>query len=124
MPALRIALRFATLLLLAAAVVSLAALSREYPGATAAGRRVATREVLPLALLAWAHIGMLDAREHRRRQGWVAVATVADGMLLAIGVARASAGAAPLTLAVPVIIAFLLVGTIGVAWRDAHPART
>ena len=120
MHALRIARRFTTLLLLASAAISLAALGGEYPGETAAGRRVVTREVLPLALLAWMHLGALDAREHRRRRWWVAVAIVGDGALLATGLARASVGAAPLTLALPAIAALLLVATIGVAWRDAE----
>ena len=113
----RITLRLATLLLLGAAAVSLAALSGEYPGATAPGRRVATRHVLPLALLAWAHLAVLGAAEPRVLRRWAAVAVLGDGVLLASGVAQARSGGAPLTLAMPVIAALLLASTIGLAWR-------
>lgn len=118
----RITLRLATLCLLGAAAISLAALSGEYPGATPAGRRVATRDVLPISLLAWAHLGVLDSRESGRRW-WAAVASLGDGALLTIGVSRAWGGAAPLTLAVAAIAVVLLLGTLGVAWSGAEPAR-
>ena len=117
---LRITLRCATLLLLGAAVISFAALSGEYPGATAAGRQVAAHEVLPLALLAWTHLGALDAREHRPRRWWAVVAVLGDSALLVTGLARAWQGGPPLTVALPVIAALLLVATIGVAWRDGR----
>jgi hypothetical protein len=119
----RIALRLATLLLLGAAAVSLVALSGEYPGATAAGRRVATRDVLPLALLAWAHLAVLGAPEPRVLLRWALVAALGDGLLLAGSVAQARSGGAPLTLAMPVIAALLLASTIGLAWRAGETQR-
>ena len=82
MQALRVALRLAVLLLLGAAAVSLAALSDEYPGGTAAGLRVAIRELLPLAVVAWVHVGVLDAAPGRAAFGWfAAVAVVGDVVL-------------------------------------------
>jgi hypothetical protein len=122
MDVLRMVLRCATLLLLAAAALSLAALSEEYPGSSVAGRQVVVREVLPLAVLAWLHLEALDARQRRHRRWWAAVAALGDAALLARGVARAWPGGVPLTLAVTVIAALLFAGTIGVAWRDRKPA--
>ena len=117
MRALRIALRITTLLLLGAAAVSLAALSGEYPGATSAGRHVAMREVLPLTLLAWVHVEVLDAPEYRNFRRWAAVALVGDMTLVVSGAARARRGGAPLTVALPVVAALLLAVTVGLAWR-------
>src|SRR4051812_42401733 len=117
MPALRIALRLAVLLLLGASAVSLAALGGEYPGETAAGRRVAFREVLPLAVLAWVHLAVLDATPGRSPFVTLAAfALVGDVVLLARGVAHTRTSAPPLTLALPVIAALLLIGTAGVVW--------
>ena len=120
--ALRLALRLAVLLLLAAAAVTLVALSGEYPGETAAGRRVAIRDALPLVLLAWAHVGLLDAAPARASfRWWAAIAMVGDVALLALGLAQARHGGAPLVLALPVIAALLLVGTVAIAWRGRAP---
>ena len=121
MHALRIALRVAVLLLLSATAVALVALSGEYPGSSGAGRHVAMRELLPLALLAWAHLGMLDAPKRRAFWRWAAIAALGDSVLLASGIVRARPGGAPLALALPVIAMLLLVGTIGVA-RRGDPA--
>jgi hypothetical protein len=117
MEPLRVALRLATLLLLGAAAVSLAALSGEYPGASAAGRHVATRELLPLALLAWAHLVALDTQGRVALRRWAAVAALGDAALLASGLTQAWRGGAPLTVALPVIAALLMAGTIALAWR-------
>ena len=117
MQPLRIAVRLATLLLLGAAAVSLAALSGEYPGATPAGRHVATRELLPLALLAWAHLAALDTQDRVALRRWAAMAALGDAALLASGLTQAWRGGPPLTVALPVIAALLLAGTIALAWR-------
>jgi hypothetical protein len=109
-------LRVAVLLCLGAAAVSLVALGSEYPGATAAGRRVALREVLPLALLPWAHLAALESLPGRRAAGAAAVAALGDVTLLVARAGGLQAGAPPLSLALPIVAALLLAGTLGVAW--------
>src|SRR4051812_40061236 len=121
MYALRITLRLAVLLLLGAAVISFAAMSSEYPGATPTGRVVALRDVLPLALLAWAHLGALDGSSGQLAfRRWAAVAAVGDSVLLAISVARIRSGGPPLGIALPAIAALLLACTVGLVWRSRH----
>ncbi|MDF1506531.1 hypothetical protein, partial [Roseisolibacter sp. H3M3-2] len=56
----RALLRLAVLLCLAAAAPALASLAGEYPGFARAGARVALAGPLPLALLAWLHLALLD----------------------------------------------------------------
>jgi hypothetical protein len=114
----RVALRVAVLLCLGAAAVSLLALSGEYPGASAANRRVMGGEPLALALLAWAHLAVLEAGRGRALNMWVASALAGDLVLLVRSAAAAQRGAPPLTLALPGIGALLLVGAVGVAWQS------
>ena len=79
--------------------------------------------MLPLALLAWAHLAVLGAAEPRVLRRWAAVAVLGDVVLLAGSVAQAGSGAAPLTLAMPVIAALLVASTIGLAWRAGETQR-
>jgi hypothetical protein len=116
--------RTAIVLCLVAAVVALVALSGEYPGVTAAGRRVALREVLPLALLAWVHLAALDLPPGRAARRTMAGAALGDAALLAWSAGAARPGAPPLALALPVIAAVLLAGTLGLARRARRPTRT
>ena len=114
--AFRVTLRTAILLCLAAAAITLVALSGEYPGATAAGRRVALRELLPLALLAWINLAALELSPARRAASVTAIAALGDGALLIVSLRGLRSGAPPLSLALPIIAALLLAGVLGVAW--------
>jgi len=119
MQSVRVVLRGAILLDLAAATVALMALSGEYPGDTAAGRRVASREVLPLTLLAWPHLGALDAAPgSRSARVWAAAAAAGDLALLVWSVPGARSGGAPIALALPWIAALLLAGVGGLTWQE------
>lgn len=121
MRAFRVALRLVILLCLGAAAVSLAALSSEYPGATAAGRRVALRTVLPLALLPWLHLAALELPRGRRALGVAAVAVLGDAALLGASGRALRTGAPPLALALPLVAALLLAGALGLAWLARRP---
>jgi hypothetical protein len=94
--------------------VALVALSGEYPGRSAAGLRVAAREVLPLAAVPWLHLGVLDADAARVR-GWAAAAVAADALLLARAIPHAEPGAPPFALALPVVLVLLAAGACAVA---------
>ena len=113
----RTLLRIAILLCLAAAAVSLLAQSGEYPGNTAAGRRVVLRDVAPLPMIAWVHLRALEGtyRWHRIERGWIVAATLADIAMLAWTAPAAVHGAPPLGLALPIIAILLLVSVFGLA---------
>ena len=118
----RTLLRISILLCLAAAAVSLAAMNGEYPFSTVAGQRVVVREVLPLALIGWVNLGALgrDYRFQPRDQTWIATAALVNIVMLAWTAPAASRGAAPLTLALPIIAILLLMsilGLLGIASR-------
>ena len=113
----RILLRTSILLTLAAAVVSFLTLSGEYPGSTAAGRYWAIREVLPLTLIAWLHLRVLEGtyRSRRINSVWIAAAIIVDIVMLVITAPAAVRGAAPFNLALPVIAILLLVSALATA---------
>jgi hypothetical protein len=113
----RTLLRIAILLCLAAAAVTLAAMTAEYPGSTAAGRRVLLNEVLPLVLVAWVNLYVLD-RAYRLEPGarvYAAVASVVDIAMLAWTTPALSRGAAPLSVALPIIAALLFLSVLGLS---------
>jgi len=110
-------LRASILLTLAAAVVSLLALSGEYPGNTGAGRHWAMRDIVPLALIAWLHLRVLEGtyRSHRTNTLWIAIAVIADVVMVVMTAPAALRGAAPFNLALPVIAILLLVSVLATA---------
>src|SRR5689334_21126670 len=121
----RVLLRAATLACIAEAAMLQAALSAEYPGDTPAGRGDVQLDVQPFALLAWAHLGALDAAPGgRAATWWSAAAAAGDVALLAWTVGDARRGAPPIALALPVVAALLLAGVAGVAWSDRRGGRT
>jgi hypothetical protein len=113
----RTLLRIAILLCLAAAAVTLAAMNGEYPANTAAGRRVLVNEVLPLVLIAWVNLYVLEGAYRLEPSVWIYIplAALVDVALLAWTVPAVSRGAAPLTLALPIIAALLLMSILGLA---------
>ena len=113
----RTLLRIAILLCLTAAAVSFLAQSGEYPGNTAAGRRIVIRELAPLLVIAWVHLRALQGtyQWHRGEQRWIAAATLADIAMLVLTVPAALDGAPPLALALPIIATLLLVSVLGLA---------
>ena len=117
MQAFRIALRLSVLLCLGAATISLVALGAEYPGASAANRRALGQEPLPLALLAWAHLGVLEATRGRVPGVWTALALGGDFVLLVRSAMAAHRGAAPLAAALPGVALLLLGCAVGVVWQ-------
>ena len=123
----RIILRVALLLCLAAAAISLLADSMEYPGVTRAGTLIALRQLLPLAIVGWLNLGVLlatgDSPETSRARVWFACAGAANLALLVRTLPDARRGAAPLSLALPVIAALLLIGVIGVALTVRNPSK-
>jgi len=113
----RLALRLGVLLCLATAALTLLALQSEYPGSTRAGMRVALEEPLPLALLAWLHLVVLD----RPRRVAVAAALAADALYIALAlpsVVRAGFRLPPLPLAEPFVALLLAAATLAMA-REA-----
>ena len=86
-----------------------------------AGRRAALRDVLPLALVAWANLAPL-AVPNRWTSG---IAVVADVALLVATAPDARPGAPPVSLALPAVAALLLIGVCGTAWagRASRVAR-
>ena len=113
----RTLLRIAILLCLAAAAVVLAAMNGEYPANTAAGRRVLVNEVLPLVLIAWVNLYVLEGAYRLEPSVWIYIplAALVDVALLAWTVPAVSRGAAPLTLALPIIATLLLMSILGLA---------
>jgi hypothetical protein len=113
----RTLLRISILLCLAAAAVTLTAMNGEYPFSTVAGQRVIVREVLPLALIAWVNLCALERAYplQPRAKTWIATAALVNIVMLARTAPAASRGAAPLTLALPIIATFLLVSMLGLS---------
>ena len=113
----RIVLRLAALLLLATGAVVLIAESSEYPGVTRAGTLIALRELVPIALTGWLNVGVLSATAAgARRAGiWLVSAGIANLALLVRTLPGAKRGSPPVSLALPVIGALLLIGVIGLA---------
>ena len=89
----------------------------EYPANTAAGRRVLVNEVLPLVLIAWVNLYVLEGAYRLERSVWIyiSLAALVDVALLAWTVPAVSRGAAPLTIALPIIAALLLLSILGLA---------
>jgi hypothetical protein len=100
--------------------VSFLALSGEYPGSTAAGRYWAVREVVPLVLIAWLHLRVVEGtyRSHRANTFWIAAAALVDVTMLVTTAPAALHGAAPFTLALPMIAILLLVSVLATALRS------
>jgi hypothetical protein len=123
MRVLRVALRVVVLLWLAAAAIALVALGGEYPGSTAAGGGVALRFALPLSLLPWIHLAALDLPPASRSAVAAAeAAALGDAAAFAATVGGMRAGAPPLALALPLLAALLLAGTLALAWGGRRPA--
>lgn len=121
---LRVGLRAAVVLLLGVALISLAALSGEYPGDSSAGRRVVLREVFPLAAVAWVNLILLEVGPgSAAARWWTVVAVIGDAALLATAVTRAWGGGPPLTVVMPGIAAVLLVCSAGVGLRSRDRAE-
>jgi hypothetical protein len=122
----RTLLRIAILLCLAAAAVSLVAMNGEYPFSTVAGRRVVVRDVLPLALIAWANLCALEKsyRFQSRDRTWIPIAALADVVMLTWTAPNVSRGAAPLTLALPIIATLLLVSILGLSGMAIRPVSS
>ncbi len=113
----RTLLRITILFCLAAAAVSLAAMNGEYPFSTVAGRRVVIREVLPLALIAWVNLCALESayQFQPRDRTWIPTAALVNIAMLVWTAPAASRGAAPLSLALPIIATLLLVSILGLS---------
>jgi hypothetical protein len=107
-------LRAAILLCLAVAAVNAVVLGGEYPGATA--HRILLQEVLPLTLLAWAHLAVLDRAGDRStaRRFWPVVALCGDVALFIRTAPDIGRGAPPLTLLLPIVAVFLLATLLAV----------
>jgi hypothetical protein len=89
----------------------------EYPASTAAGRRVLVNEVLPLVLIAWVNLYVLEGAHRLGPSVWIYIplAALVDVAMLAWTVPAVSRGDAPLTLALPIIATLLLMGILGLA---------
>jgi hypothetical protein len=122
----RTLLRISILLCLAAAAVSLAAMNGEYPFSTVAGQRVVARDVLPLALIAWIYLCALERAYpfRSRNQTWIATAALVNVVMLAWTAPAASRGAAPLTLALPIIATLLLMSILGLSVKASRRVST
>lgn len=117
----RIAIRVGALALLVIAAIVLLVQSDEYPGRTAAGLRVALREPLPLALLAWLNLAALDPDARTLR---IVVPAAANVALLVATLPGARAGAPPISLALPCVAALLAASAVALAVVVAARART
>jgi hypothetical protein len=89
----------------------------EYPGSTAAGRRVLVNDVLPLILIAWVNLYVLERAYRLEPSDWIyiSIAAVVDVAMLAWTAPAATRGAAPLTIALPIIATLLVMSILGLS---------